>query len=116
MTLGQARSLSPRSSRCCCGLLPAADRSSPRGPRSSVPLRLFGRRHLASVSSAPPPIVERILPAQASILAVSLCALVLAALFAERRQHAGALAEKEARLQSALRAGGVTAFDWLVCT
>jgi signal transduction histidine kinase/CheY-like chemotaxis protein len=35
--------------------------------------------------------------------------LVLAALFAERRQH-------EARLQNALRAGGVTAFDWLVGT
>jgi two-component sensor histidine kinase len=33
------------------------------------------------------PIAERILTAQAGILAVSLCALVLASLFAERRQH-----------------------------
>jgi two-component sensor histidine kinase/integral membrane sensor domain MASE1 len=33
------------------------------------------------------PITERILTAQAGILAVALCALVLASLFAERRQH-----------------------------
>jgi PAS domain S-box-containing protein len=33
------------------------------------------------------PVVQRILAAQASILAISLCSLVLAALFSERRQH-----------------------------
>jgi PAS domain S-box-containing protein len=33
------------------------------------------------------PVVQRILIAQASILAISLCSLVLAALFSERRQH-----------------------------
>jgi PAS domain S-box-containing protein len=33
------------------------------------------------------PVVERILTAQASILAISLCSLVLAALFSERRRH-----------------------------
>lgn len=60
------------------------------------------------------PIAERILYAQASVAAVSLCALALAALFAERRQDAAKLAESETRLQRALRAGEVTAFDWQV--
>jgi signal transduction histidine kinase/ActR/RegA family two-component response regulator len=45
---------------------------------------------------------ERVQASQASILAVSLCGLVLAALFAERRQHAHSLAESERRLQGAL--------------
>ena len=62
------------------------------------------------------PIADRILLAQAGILAVSLCAIVLAALFAERRQHAAALMESETRLQEALTAGAVTAFDWNVDT
>jgi PAS domain S-box-containing protein len=44
------------------------------------------------------PATERILAAQASILAVSLCALVLAALFSERRQHQVALKENETRV------------------
>jgi PAS domain S-box-containing protein len=61
-------------------------------------------------------IADRISLAQASILAVSLCAIVLAALFAERRQHAAALMEGETRLQAALTAGGVMAFDWNVRT
>lgn len=58
------------------------------------------------------PIAERIVAAQAGILAISLCAFVLAALFAERRQHEAELTESEARLQEALTAGAVTAFDW----
>ena len=62
------------------------------------------------------PIADRILGAQAGILALSLCALVLAALFAERRQHAAVLMESETRLQEALTAGAVTAFDWNVRT
>ena len=62
------------------------------------------------------PIADRILGAQAGILAVSLCAFVLAALFAERRQHEAVLMESEARLQEALTAGAVTAFDWDVRT
>jgi PAS domain S-box-containing protein len=61
-------------------------------------------------------IADRILAAQAAILAVALCAFVLAALFAERRQHEVALAEGEARLQEALTAGAVTAFEWDVHT
>jgi PAS domain S-box-containing protein len=69
---------------------------------------IFGDTHF--------PIGERILSAQAGILAVSLCALVLAALFAERRQHEAVLMESEARLQEALTVGAVTAFDWDVRT
>jgi PAS domain S-box-containing protein len=62
------------------------------------------------------PMDDRLLGAQASILGVALCAFVLAALFAERRQHETVLMESEARLQEALAAGAVTAFDWDVRT
>ena len=41
-----------------------------------------------------------------------LCTLVLAALFAERREHEAALSEVAARLEEALAAGAVMAFDW----
>ena len=58
------------------------------------------------------PMTDRVLAARAGILAVALCAYVLAALFAERRQHEAALAEGEARLQEALTAGAVTTFVW----
>jgi PAS domain S-box-containing protein len=73
----------------------------------------FGIGHFGDPSL---PIDDRVLAAQASILAVSLCAFVLAALFAERRQHAAALTEGEAQLQEALTAGAVTAFAWDVRT
>ena len=68
-------------------------------PRSSLPLRSFGRQHSASAFSAIPASrsLERILAAQAGILAVSLCSFVLAALFSERRQHEVALKRSEAR-------------------
>jgi PAS domain S-box-containing protein len=52
---------------------------------------------------------DRVFAAQAGILVVALCAYVLAALFAERRQH-------EAALQEALTAGAVAAFAWDVRT
>jgi PAS domain S-box-containing protein len=58
------------------------------------------------------PMPERVLAARAGILAVALCAYVLAALFAERRQHEATVAESEARLQEALTAGAVTTFVW----
>jgi PAS domain S-box-containing protein len=58
------------------------------------------------------PMAERVLAARAGILAVALCAYVLAALFAEQRQHEVALAESEARVQEALTAGAVTTFVW----
>jgi PAS domain S-box-containing protein len=59
---------------------------------------------------------DRILGAQAGILAISLCAFVLASLFAERRHHERVFMESEARLQEALTAGAVTAFEWDVVT
>ena len=62
------------------------------------------------------PMADRVLAARAGILAVALCAYVLAALFAERRQHEAALTESEARLQEALTAGAVTTFVWDVGT
>ena len=58
------------------------------------------------------PMADRVLAARGGILAVALCAYVLAALFAERRQHESALAVSEARLQEALTAGAVTTFIW----
>ena len=58
---------------------------------------IFGDLHLS--------VEERVLGAQATILAISLGSLVLAALFSERRLHEG-------RLQEALRAGRVIAFNW----
>jgi PAS domain S-box-containing protein len=58
------------------------------------------------------PIGDRILDAQSAIVAFTLYAYVLAALFAERRQHEAVLEESETRLQEALTAGAVTAFEW----
>jgi PAS domain S-box-containing protein len=55
---------------------------------------------------------QRIQFAQASVLAISFSALILTALFSERRRQAIALLDREARLQEALRAGGVMAFEW----
>jgi signal transduction histidine kinase/CheY-like chemotaxis protein len=49
-------------------------------------------------------IEERILSAQATILAVSFGGLVLAALFSERRLHEQTLLQREKRLEEALRA------------
>ena len=73
----------------------------------------FGIGHFGDTSLS---LTERIIGAQSGILTVSLCALVLAALFAERRQHEAVLTESEARLQEALTAGAVTAFEWDVRT
>ncbi len=57
-------------------------------------------------------IEQRVLGAQATVLATSLGALVLAALFSERRLHESLLMDREAQLQEALRSGRVIAFDW----
>jgi signal transduction histidine kinase/ActR/RegA family two-component response regulator len=54
---------------------------------------MFGDSHLS--------IEQRVLGAQATILAITLGALVLAALFSERRLHESAILEREARLQDA---------------
>src|SRR5215470_7758921 len=69
----------------------------------------FGIGHFGDPSL---PIGDRILDAQAAIVAFTLYAYVLAALFAERRQHEAVLEESETRLQEALTAGAVTAFEW----
>jgi PAS domain S-box-containing protein len=58
------------------------------------------------------PIGDSIPGTRGAILVFALCAYVLAALFAERRQHEAVLEESEARLQEALTAGAVTAFEW----
>ncbi len=58
------------------------------------------------------PVEERVLSAQATIMATSFGALVLAALFGERRLHEYAILERERRLEEALRAGGVITLDW----
>jgi two-component sensor histidine kinase/integral membrane sensor domain MASE1 len=71
---------------------------------STIGIGYFGKPGL--------PMAERVLAARAGILAVALCAYVLAALFAERRRHEIALAESEARVQEALTAGAVTTFVW----
>jgi PAS domain S-box-containing protein len=65
---------------------------------------IFGDSRLSSA--------QRIQSAEASILAISFGALILTALFSERRLQAIALLDREARLQEALRAGGVMAFEW----
>jgi PAS domain S-box-containing protein len=48
------------------------------------------------------PLVNRVHAAQAALLALSLCTLVLAAVFAERRAHVAALKDSNRRLQLAL--------------
>ena len=58
------------------------------------------------------PISDRIVGAQAGILTTSLCTLVLVALFAERRQQEAALRDSATRLEQALTAGAVIAFEW----
>ena len=57
------------------------------------------------------PIGDRVTGAQAAILIVALCEYLLAALLAERRQHASALEESKALLQEALTAGAVMVFE-----
>lgn len=59
---------------------------------------------------------ELILNAYAGIVGVTLCSLVLASLFAERRHHEAELQAREAGLQEALTAGAVMAFEWDVST
>jgi integral membrane sensor domain MASE1 len=51
------------------------------------------------------PMADRVLAARAGILAVALCAYVLAALFAERRQHEAALAEAKPACKRRSRQG-----------
>jgi PAS domain S-box-containing protein len=59
----------------------------------------FGVGRLADPSI---PLVSRVYAAQAGLLAVAVCTLVLAALFAERRDHVESLTSRNHRLQLAL--------------
>jgi PAS domain S-box-containing protein len=67
---------------------------------------------LGQFGNAAPASDDGIVSAQFTILGTALCTFVLSALFAERRQHEGVLAESEARLQEALAVGAVIAFAW----
>ena len=55
---------------------------------------------------------DRIHAARAGMLTIALCALVLAALFAERRRHEAALGHSEERLRLAVAASRMGMFDW----
>src|SRR5215471_15546422 len=68
--------------------------------------------NLGHFSTAAPPMDDRIMSAQITILGTAFCAIVLSALFAERRQHVAVVTEREARLQEALAVGAVLAFEW----
>jgi len=57
------------------------------------------------------PIEDRILAAQISMLAATLCSLALAALFAEMRRHEAALEDSNERLQLALNGAELGAFS-----
>jgi hypothetical protein len=75
-------------------------RSSRRRPRSSLPSQSFGRRRSTPVCSTKKSSDRRTRPvAQAAILAVSLCAMVLASLFSERRASEERLTRSNMMLQ-----------------
>jgi len=59
---------------------------------------------------------ELVLNAHAGIVGVTVCGLMLASLFAERRHHEAALETRETGLQEALAAGAVMAFEWDMLT
>src|SRR5260370_878641 len=67
----------------------------------------FGSSHFRILAI---PVGDRITGAQVAILIVALCEYFLAALLAERRQHASALEESKALLQEALTAGAAIGF------
>jgi len=58
------------------------------------------------------PLGSRVRAAQGALLAIELGTLVLAAVFAEQRRYEAALKQSETRLQEALTAGQVMAFEW----
>ncbi len=64
----------------------------------------------------PPSLHDRAYAGRATLLAISVCTLVLAALFAERRHKEAALKDSNARLADGLSAGEVIAFEWNAIT
>jgi integral membrane sensor domain MASE1 len=67
---------------------------------------------LGNYGFAAPSTDDSIMSAQFTIAGTGFCAFILSALFAERRQHEAVAAQSEDRLQEALAAGAVLAFDW----
>ena len=67
---------------------------------------------LGNFGNTAPSMEYSILSAQITILGTALCAFILSALFAERRQHEAMAVVSETRLQEALAVGSVLAFDW----
>ena len=67
---------------------------------------------LGNFGNTAPSMEYSIVSAQITILGTALCTFILSALFTERRQHEAVLAESEMRLQEALAAGAVTAYEW----
>ncbi len=64
----------------------------------------------------PPSLHDRAYAGRATLLAISTCTLVLAALFAERRHKEAALKDSNDRLADGLAAGEVIAFEWNAIT
>ena len=62
------------------------------------------------------PFADRVMTAQMSMLTASLCALVLAALFAQQRNTTAALASSEQRLRLAVMSAGIYAFEFDMAT
>src|SRR5262249_12494711 len=58
------------------------------------------------------PLTDRILSAQIFVLTEAIMAVLMAAVFAERRRAAAVLEDSKASLASALAAGQVMAFEW----
>ena len=71
---------------------------------------------LGNFGNTAPSMADGVLSAQITIAGTALTALILSALFAERRQHEAVLEESETRLQEALAVGSVIAFEWDVAT
>src|SRR5262249_37180126 len=65
---------------------------------------------LGNFRDAAPSVDDDILSAQITIVGTALCAFILSALFAERRQHAAVVEDSERRRHQPLAAGGVFAF------
>jgi PAS domain S-box-containing protein len=66
---------------------------------------------LGNFGSAAPSMDDSIVAAQVTIVGTALSALILSALFTERRQHEAILAASEIRLQDALAVGAALTFD-----
>lgn len=70
-------------------------------------------RGVGRFGEAGSPLDERILAAQLAMVTAAFCALILSALFEERRKAERVLMEREDQLYRALETGRVTAFEWI---